>query len=534
MTDRNSQKPPVLGTTLGIQPEAVFGIYAAQLLKETFSSKSETAAFRAELHGTCKPWLLGSNLKVACRLLGHLLPDATQLANQHTVLPLAEAFAPTHVAAVLRRQVTGEGVAVRSRLLTDLGRTTYAMGAAVCFDCLAEQRLEFGATFWKRITVIPACPLCPRHGCPTRRLCLTCRMAVTKQGFVPPPSERCLCGTSLLRPKPMDGGISLWLGIVTDMQAVLDGMLRGVPMEAMLEAIRTRLRDLDIGLGNNGRAHELLSDSGLGPVLSIGMRGVSQAKFQRVMFGHEFAQSPVVNIAVIRAMFGSIQAMLDDLHTAETTATAPDAAGRAEHQTRHPGSVRSRGGSEGREETAVSRDEGRIQVDRQVVAAIVSRTPRLTLEALPSAWNNELPYLALHDTDWLEAIFWKKRNERLATRWSERDARFARLIRAEAERLWQQVERPRITRRLLLERVGFRLLHRDWGHYPLCHAELDRQAETTTQWRRASLRMRLTRCPQLRRGIFALTDAQISRLPNRRIDYLWAYLYNRERKHAQA
>lgn len=534
MTNRKPTGPAVLGTTLGILPDAVFGIYAAQLLRDVFLSKADATASRAVLQQSCRPWLFGSNLKAACQVLGHLLPDVTTLANEHTVLPLAEAFVPTHVAELLRRQVTGEGAPVRSQLLADLGQRSYSMEAAVCFDCLAEQRQEFGTTYWRRGTMIRACPICPRHGFATRRFCQQCRNLASRRGFIPPPTERCMCGMSLLQPKPLDSGYALWMGIATDMQTILEGALRGVPMEAMLEAIRTRLQSLDIGPGDKARAHELFSDSGVEPVIRIGMRGVSQYKFQCVMFGHEFAQNPVVNIAVIRAMFGSVRTMVDGLVATETTAVTAEAEARAEQQTTRAWSMRRRGGLDVADPAAMSRDEGRIQTDRQVVTAIVSRAQRLTLEALPNAWSNELSYLVLHDTGWLETLLQQKRAERQAECWTERDARFSSLIRAEAQRLRQQAERPRITRRLLLERVGFRLRYRDWGHYPLFHAELDRQVETTSQWRRAHLRMRLARCPQLRRGVFDLTDAQIARLPNRRLNYLWVYLYSREQRHAKA
>ena len=484
----------LLGTLLPIQPEELCSAFAARAAENLFASSHVGKAQIATLMRCSDVPLFGTQLKEVHAILGGLTKPPLQLAHQHSFLPLAMAFEEPHVGQLLLRDAL-LGPGGRAVKLLRASLHSFNVRPGICLLCLREQLQSIGMGIWLRQGMLSGWEMCLTHQEPIRRLCADCARTSRKRRLPPAPSERCLCGKSLVVDKYVATHELEWLEVAKDIQSLLDRD----PARVNGPALQALIRQQGISLSATYAMPGNLSHGGRpGPNLSPGgalrMRGAGETSVGRVVYGHGFSGSPIVNVVALRRLFGSVRAALALLPVSDEVAT---------------------GDTDNAPKTALQRelmpDAERLALDQAMALAIRKRSPHLRISDLELAWRDELTYLMLFATQWLTENF--SSSERRQSRWEATDERCAQQVHDKAEALRQDLHAPRITMKLLLDGVvRYATYSTQRERLPKLAAALEAESESGEEWKRRHLLIKLTEHPALATGALDLSPGDIAEL----------------------
>ena len=127
-----------------------------------------------------------------CRLddLANMLPSCVELSvaeiiGRHTLLPYYAPFVSQSQVEHACASMAGVGRGLMLKLGVNASRVEFASRVRFCEECIAQDQVEGGVSYWHRVHMLPGVLVCPYHGILLRVLDYRCSSRISRQLNLP-------------------------------------------------------------------------------------------------------------------------------------------------------------------------------------------------------------------------------------------------------------------------------------------------------------------------------------------------------------
>lgn len=145
------------------------------------------------------PWTLPKNLEQLSRCFSPVFSSATQILEEHTIIPALLPFMALEKAAHMMNTImTGAPGFGLGSLLQRTGKLARETGLRrFCIKCVGADRLQLGFAYWHRVHSLEGLTYCAHHGVPLVEGCGRCRFSHRYASMALLPRTKCWCGQAL-------------------------------------------------------------------------------------------------------------------------------------------------------------------------------------------------------------------------------------------------------------------------------------------------------------------------------------------------
>lgn len=302
---------------MGIRPEQDFTGYVVQESNDLLEGESVMNWHLGDVKDLRLSWFQPGGIAAIVAQFPKTLGDVKSVIYRHTCYPLFKAFmAPDKADALYQFHVNGS----LASTWTYRYRHERPLPArlAICPDCFDEDVENFGYPIRRRLHLVGGILACHLHKRTLLASCGICDNNPRRNKSLWDVQKQCGCARPLKEIQKLTGQeLDVAISVASMAQQILDGYdTRPITNRTIVRAIQMKAREL------SENPYQFLTKSMLRSLGTKGMSSMKLAEGSIKAFTNAAlrrTQSPVLNLTVIYAVFGSLDELTQYIKTHEST-----------------------------------------------------------------------------------------------------------------------------------------------------------------------------------------------------------------------